>query len=318
MANPLEWGFEGRNIEALEILDPNPRTAYNSVRWNRVAMDNENSIEIWKGVVMTAKTNLFILLSIMGIVSMAGIVLAAENPAGKPAPDAKAAPEPAKKPQIDTLKTEGGDLGIMLFGHGSLALAYQGKGVVVDPWSRLADYTQLPKADVILITHEHADHLDPKAIEMLRKDSTVILLTQACAEKVPGGKVIKNGETQTVAGIKIEAVPAYNIVQKRPDGTAFHPKGSGNGYVINFGKTRVYVAGDTENIAEMKNLKNIAVAFLPMNLPYTMTPEQAAEAAKSFMPKILYPYHFGETDPKRLVELLKDVKGIEVRIRDMK
>jgi L-ascorbate metabolism protein UlaG (beta-lactamase superfamily) len=277
-----------------------------------IPMDNENTIDTWKGVVMTAKTNLFILLSIMGIVSIAGSVLAAENPAGKPVP------EPAKKPQIDTLKTEGGDLGIMLFGHGSLALAYQGKGVVVDPWSRLADYTQLPKADVILITHEHADHLDPKAIELLRKDSTVILLTQACADKVPGGKVIKNGETQTVAGIKIEAVPAYNIVQKRPDGTAFHPKGSGNGYVINFGKTRVYVAGDTENIPEMKKLDKIAVAFLPMNLPYTMTPEQAAEAAKSFMPKILYPYHFGETDPKLLVNLLKDVKGIEVRIRNMK
>jgi L-ascorbate metabolism protein UlaG (beta-lactamase superfamily) len=267
---------------------------------------------------MTAKTNLYILLSLTGIISVAGLALAADHPAAKPAPDAKAAPEPAKKPQVDTIKTEGGDLAITLIGHGTLAFAYQGKVVHVDPWTKLADYSKLPKADVILITHEHADHLDPKAIEMLQKDSTVILLTQACADKVPGGKVIKNGETQTVAGIKIEAVPAYNIVQKRTDGTAFHPKGSGNGYVINFGKTRVYVAGDTENIPEMKNLEKIAVAFLPMNLPYTMTPEQTAEAAKSFMPKILYPYHFGETDPKRLVELLKDVKGIEVRIRDMK
>ncbi len=233
-------------------------------------------------------------------------------------PDTAPKPEPTKKPQVDTIKTEGGDLAITLIGHGTLAFAYQGKVVHVDPWSRLADYSQMPKADLILITHEHSDHLDPKAIETLRKDSTVILLTQACAEKVPGGKIIKNGETQTVAGLKIEAVPAYNIVQKRPDGTAFHPKGSGNGYVLNFGKTRVYVAGDTENIAEMKNLKNIAVAFLPMNLPYTMTPEQAAEAAKVFMPNILYPYHFGQTDPKRLVELLKDAKGIEVRIRDLK
>lgn len=226
--------------------------------------------------------------------------------------------ETPKKPQVDIIKTEGGDLTITLIGHGTLAFAYQGKIVHVDPWNRLADYSRMPKADIILITHEHGDHLDPKAVEMLRKDSTTILLTQACAETVPGGKVIKNGESQTIAGLKIEAVPAYNIVQKRPDGTAFHPKGSGNGYVINFGKTRVYMAGDTENIAEMKNLNNIAVAFLPMNLPYTMTPEMVADAAKSFMPKILYPYHYGQTDPKRLVELLKDQKATEVRIRDLK
>ena len=112
----------------------------------------------------------------------------------------------------------------------------------------------------------------------------------------------------TVQGIKIEAVPAYNIVQKRPDGQPFHPKGSGNGYIINFDKTRVYVAGDTENIPEMKQLKNIDVAFLPMNLPYTMTPEMVAEAAKAFGPKILYPYHYGQTDPNKLVDLLKDSK----------
>ena len=171
-------------------------------------------------------------------------------------------------------------MAITLIGHGTLVFAVPGQVVHVDPWSKLADYSQMPKADVILITHEHADHLDPKAVETLRKESTVILLTQACADKVPGGKVIKNGETQTVAGLKIEAVPAYNIVQKRPDGTAFHPKGSGNGYVINFGKTRVYVAGDTENIAEMKNLKKIAVAFLPMNLPYTMTPEHGGRCGQ--------------------------------------
>jgi L-ascorbate metabolism protein UlaG (beta-lactamase superfamily) len=283
-----------------------------------IPMDNEYTIDIWKGVVMKTQFNLFILLSLAGIVSMAGLALAADNPAPKPAPDAKAVLEPAKKLQEDIIKTEAGDLKITFVGHGTLMFQYQGKVVHVDPWSNLANYSKLPKADVILITHEHADHLDPKAVEMLRKEQTDILLTQACADKVPGGKVIKNGETQTIANLKIEAVPAYNIVQKRPDGTAFHPKGSGNGYVINFGKTRVYVAGDTENIPEMKNLEKIAVAFLPMNLPYTMTPEMAADAAKSFMPKILYPYHFGETDPKLLVNLLKDVKDIEVRIRDMK
>jgi L-ascorbate metabolism protein UlaG (beta-lactamase superfamily) len=260
------------------------------------------------------------LIAIVFVWTVNAVVGAAEKPAVPKAPAAKEAKEmdTPKKPAEDILKTEGGDLKITLIGHGTLAFAYQGKVVHVDPWSNLADYSQMPKADIILITHEHGDHLDPKAIEAVKKDSTVILMTQACADKVPGGKVIKNGENQTVAGLKIEAVPAYNIVQKRPDGTPFHPKGSGNGYVINFGKTRVYVAGDTENIAEMKNLDKIAVAFLPMNLPYTMTPEMVADAAKTFKPKILYPYHYGQTDPKRLVELLKDQKGIEVRIREMK
>jgi L-ascorbate metabolism protein UlaG (beta-lactamase superfamily) len=107
-------------------------------------------------------------------------------------------------------------------------------------------------------------------------------------------------------------------VHKRPDGAPFHPKGRGNGYVLAFGDTRVYVAGDTENVPEMKALEAIAVAFLPMNLPYTMTPEMVADAARAFRPRILYPYHFGDTDTARLVALLKDEKGIEVRLRSMK
>jgi L-ascorbate metabolism protein UlaG (beta-lactamase superfamily) len=127
---------------------------------------------------------------------------------------------------------------------------------------------------------------------------------------------MKNGETQKVAGITVEAVPAYNIVNKNGD-NPFHPKGAGNGYVLTFGDTRVYVAGDTENTPEMKALKNIKVAFLPMNLPYTMTPEMVADAAKAFKPAILYPYHYGNTDTAKLVELLKDEEGIEVRIRKM-
>jgi len=121
-----------------------------------------------------------------------------------------------------------------------------------------------------------------------------------------------------VGGIKIEAVPAYNILHKRPDGQLFHPAGVGNGYVMTFGDKRVYVAGDTENITEMKGLKNIDVAFLPMNLPYTMTPEMVAVAAMAFKPKILYPYHYGDTDPAKLTALLKDAKDIEVRVRRMK
>ncbi|MFH1029361.1 MAG: MBL fold metallo-hydrolase, partial [Pseudomonadota bacterium] len=165
---------------------------------------------------------------------------------------------------------------------------------------------------------DHPDHLDAKAIAMLtHPGKTTLVLTETCAAKVKGGVIMKNGDVKTLAGMRIEAVPAYNIVLKRPDGQPFHPKGIGNGYVLTFGDKRVYVAGDTENIAEMKNLSAIDVAFLPMNLPYTMTPEMAAAAARSFKPKILYPYHFGETDTRKIVDLLKD-SGIEVRIRNMK
>ncbi len=215
-----------------------------------------------------------------------------------------------KKFEEDTLKADGNDLKITFIGHGTLMFTYQNKVVHVDPVSSMADYSKLPKADVILITHEHGDHCDAKAIAAIRKEQTAILLNKACADQLGSGTVMKNGDTQTVAGLKVEAVPAYNPAKN------FHPKGNGNGYVITFGKTRVYVAGDTENIPEMKDLKNIDVAFLPMNLPYTMTPEQVAEAAKVIQPKILYPYHYGQTDPNALVKLLKDTK-IDVRVRKL-
>jgi L-ascorbate metabolism protein UlaG (beta-lactamase superfamily) len=129
---------------------------------------------------------------------------------------------------------------------------------------------------------------------------------------------MRNGDVETIDGLKIEAVPAYNIVHERSSGNPYHPKGRGNGYIITFGDKRVYVAGDTENTPEMKSLKNIDVAFLPMNIPFTMTPEMVADAAKAFEPKILYPYHYGQTNPQELVKLLKDSKNIEVRVRDMR
>jgi L-ascorbate metabolism protein UlaG (beta-lactamase superfamily) len=218
----------------------------------------------------------------------------------------------------DVIKTKTGDLKITFIGHGTLMFTYRGKVVHVDPWTRLADYSKMSKATLILVTHEHRDHLDTRAVSTLREEKTKLVLTKSCVEKVAGGIVMKNGDVRTVQGLKIEAVPAYNIVHKRSGGEPFHPKGRGNGYVVTFGKTRVYVAGDTENIPEMKKLKKIDVAFLPMNLPYTMTPEMAAAAAKAFKPKILYPYHYGQTDPNTLVNLLKDSKKIQVRIRKMK
>ena len=219
--------------------------------------------------------------------------------------------------ETDIVKTSKGDLQIVFIGHGSLMLTFGGKVIHVDPFSRVADYSKLPQADLIFLSHEHRDHLDLKALEFLRTDKTKIILTENCAQQVKGGIIMRNGEVKTVDGLKIEAVPAYNLVHMRSEGVAFHPKGNGNGYVITFGDKRIYLAGDTENIPEMKNLKDIDYAFLPMNLPYTMTPEMVADAAKAFKPKVLYPYHYGETDPSKLVELMKDTPEIEIRIRKM-
>ena len=215
----------------------------------------------------------------------------------------------------DTIKTSGEDLKITFLKHGTLMFTFGSMVLHVDPVSDMADYSTLPKANIILVTHEHHDHLDLKAIEMLRKEGTVIIASESC--ELGDCIVMKNNEVNTVQGLTIEAVPAYNIAHMRSPGNPFHPKGVGNGYVITFNDTKVYVAADTENIPEMKELSGIDVAFLPMNLPYTMTPEMAADAARMFNPKILYPYHFGETDTSELVDLLKDDKEIEVRIRDL-
>lgn len=217
----------------------------------------------------------------------------------------------------DTIKTAAGDLEMTFIGHGTLMFQFNGKVIHIDPVGRYADYTTLPKADLILVTHEHGDHLDQQVIDILKKEGTEIILTDICHEKTGYGTVMGNSEVQTVKGFRIEAVPAYNIVHKRSSGQPFHPKGNGNGYIITFGDKRVYVAGDTENTPEMKKLKKIDIAFLPMNLPYTMTPEMVADAAKAFRPAILYPYHFGSTDTSQLVKLLANEKDIEVRIRKL-
>ena len=225
-----------------------------------------------------------------------------------------------KEFEEDIIQTSQGDLKITFIGHGTVMFTYEGKIIHVDPVGRYADYSQLPKADLILITHEHGDHLDAKVIKIISSEKTDIVLTEKCVEKakIEDGIIMKNGDIKTVQNLKIEAIPAYNIKHMRSPGNPYHSKGVGNGYIITFSDKRVYVAADTENTPEMKALKNIDIAFLPMNLPYTMTPEMVADAAKAFMPKILYPYHYGNTDTSKIVELLKDVEGIEVRIRDMK
>jgi L-ascorbate metabolism protein UlaG (beta-lactamase superfamily) len=217
----------------------------------------------------------------------------------------------------DILPTSAGDLKVTFIGHASLMFEFGGNVIYSDPVGQFGDYSKLPKADLILAAHEHGDHFDPETIKKISKAGTKVVMTPLCAAKMAGGIVLKNGEEATVEGIRIEAVPAYNIVHMRSPGVPYHPKGAGNGYVLTFGDKRVYVAGDTENIPEMKGFGRIDVAFLPMNLPYTMTPEMVAEVARMLKPKILYPYHTTDTDTSRLQPLLKDEKGIEIRIRRM-
>ena len=195
---------------------------------------------------------------------------------------------------------------------------FKGKHYYVDPAGK-ADWDKLPKADAILITHEHGDHLSPATINTIKKDATLILASDAVVKKAGFGQVISClsssnalGETKTLLDITVQAVPAYNLTSERLN---FHPKDrKDNGYILTFGDKRVYVAGDTEGTPEMKTLKDIAIAFLPINLPYTMPPKEAAEAARAFKPRILYPYHQGQSDPAEVKKLLADEKEIEVRV----
>lgn len=218
---------------------------------------------------------------------------------------------------VDTFTTPGGkEVKIEPLMHASLRIDYDGEEIYFDPVSKLGDrtvdYSKLPKADFIFVTHEHHDHLDPEAIKTLSKSDTLVIANPNSAAILGYGKVMKNGDTLSLGHeISVEAVPAYNIT---PDRTQFHPKGRDNGYVLDLDGLRIYVAGDTENIPEMKNLKNIDIAFLPCNLPYTMTPEQLIEAAKVIKPKVLYPYHFGTTDLSSIPSALAPL-GIDVRLR---
>jgi len=222
--------------------------------------------------------------------------------------------------ESDVIKTSEGDLELFFIGHGTLMCQFNDQVIHIDPVMREADYVDLPDADLILVTHQHGDHLDMNAIRLLLKSGTRVVMTETCMEQLEDfeAELMKNGDVATFQGIEIHAIPAYNMVNKRPNGQAFHPKGEGNGYILKFGDIHVLIGGDTENIPEYKALEvPVDVAFLPMNLPYTMTPAMVAEAARVLHPHILYPYHFGNTDTQQLVDLLRDEKDIEVRIRDL-
>lgn len=217
--------------------------------------------------------------------------------------------------ETDTFKTSSNkDVVITFIKHGSLMLTYEGMHIQVDPVMMFADYSTFPKADFILITHEHGDHLDTKAIDNLTKENTRLILNQSSRDIISKGDVMKNGDKlQLKEDIHLEAFPAYNTTEEREK---FHPRHRDNGYILTIDGLRIYIAGDTEDIPELWDLKNIDVAFLPVNQPYTMTVEQAVNAAGMFSPKVLYPYHFGDTYVNLLKTKLQNT-DIEVRIRKM-
>ena len=224
--------------------------------------------------------------------------------------------------QADVIQTSRGELRITPIYHGSVMLEFGGKVIHVDPWSK-GDFTGFPPADLIVVTHTHADHLDRTMIDKLKKPETIIVGPPAvidtlnCAPSCGTVEAISDSEKRTVMGIEFEGVPMYNVVFGSEPGKPYHHKGVGSGYILNFGDTRVYFSGDTECTPEMKALKNITVAFLAMNPPRTETPLEAAECAKAFKPKIVYPYHYRGSKPEDFAEALKNTPGVEVRIRKL-
>ncbi len=215
---------------------------------------------------------------------------------------------------VEVFKTKSGVVKITPIRHASMMIEAGGKVIHIDPWSQ-GNFDGLPQADLILLTDIHPDHLDKAAIDKVKKDGTVFIVPAAVAKTVTQGKVIGNGESTTWDKWTIEAVPMYNVKRGPSAGTFYHDKGRGNGYILTYGGMRFYIAGDTEGTPEMRALKNIDVAFVCMNLPYTMTPEEAADAVRAFHPKVVYPYHYRGSDPEVFKKAL-DGTGIDVRLRN--
>ena len=215
---------------------------------------------------------------------------------------------------IDVFKTKSGkEVKFHALVHASIRIDYDGREIMVDPVTKLGnktiDYTVMPKADCLLVTHEHGDHFDKEALKVLTGKNTRLIMNRRCVDLYGSGESMSNGQSMLVDDIKLEAVPAYNTTEGR---LQYHPKGRDNGYILTIDGLRIYIAGDTEDIPEMENLKDIDIAFLPCNQPYTMTPEQLVRAAKVIKPKVLFPYHYGRTDVSGIASQLK---GIDVRIR---
>lgn len=222
--------------------------------------------------------------------------------------------------ETDTFKTPNGKaVRFYALMHASIRINYDGKEIEIDPvgglGERKVDYPKMPKADFILVTHEHGDHFDKEAIRQLTRPGTCLIANAQCVNMMEHGLMMRNGDRLEFDGnIAVEATPAYNMTEGR---TQFHPKGRDNGYILTLDNLRIYIAGDTEDIPEMAEIKDIDIAFLPCNQPYTMTVEQLVRAARIIKPKVLFPYHYGQTDLSSLPHQLKD-SGIDVRIRHYK
>jgi L-ascorbate metabolism protein UlaG (beta-lactamase superfamily) len=222
----------------------------------------------------------------------------------------------AEGPTMDRIPADKGDIQIQPLNHATFTMEWNGKKIFVDPVGGGQRFQGAP--DLVLVTDIHGDHLNADTLKAIAKDKTKIIAPQAVAEQIPAELkskvvVIANGEKKDFEGVSIEAVAMYNLT---PDRLKFHSKGRGNGYVVTLGGKRIYISGDTEDIPEMRALKNIDVAFVCMNLPYTMTVEQAASAVKEFKPKIVYPYHYRGSDTEKFKKLVGENSGIEVRLRD--
>jgi L-ascorbate metabolism protein UlaG (beta-lactamase superfamily) len=229
----------------------------------------------------------------------------------------------AQRSAPDVLKTNKGPLTIQPIEHASLVLSINGLTIYADPNGGAANYKGLASPDLILITDIHGDHFDPATIAAVKKAGTVLIVPKVVADKIPDSirlkvVVLNNGDNQAFSGISISAIPMYNLPESP---TAMHTKGRGNGYILLIGGKNIYLSGDTQGIPEMRALKNIDVAFVCMNLPYTMDINEAAEAVLAFRPKIVYPYHYRGKGGLSDVNAFKSKveagdKNIEVRLRN--
>jgi L-ascorbate metabolism protein UlaG (beta-lactamase superfamily) len=234
-----------------------------------------------------------------------------------------ALPALGQRPAPDKIATNKGDLTIQPVVHGSLVLQWNGQTIYVDPYGGAKAFSGLADPNLILITDIHGDHMNVETLDGLNTQSAKLVVPQAVADQLPASYkdrlvILANGKETRIGEIPIRAIPMYNLPE---DESSRHTKGRGNGYVLSLGGKRIYISGDTEDIPEMRQLKNIDVAFVCMNLPYTMDINQAASAVLEFKPAIVYPYHYrgqgGLADVdgfRQLVE--KGGKGIEVRLRD--
>lgn len=211
-------------------------------------------------------------------------------------------PALSQKTFNDTISGDSTRLIIHVLGHSSVFIEYDTLNVYIDPYATIYNFTGMPKADLILVTHGHSDHFDISAIDKIKQNSTLMIYPQVCAStnKYTGkDTIMSNGDTISISGLKIRAIPAYNLTKTQ------HPKGVGNGYVIKTGNKQIYFAGDTEKVPEMTGLKNIDFAFVGYSQPYNMTADSILAFCKTVKPRFLIPYHYDSNDPTVLLNLMK-------------